>query len=402
MVFSLWPPATMRSIFSSTAALVLAALLVPCAPAAGAAPSPLDAGRSAGRGLLLFRDPRGCAIALLHDRCMADVEAFLAGKTDADFRNVPKVGPHPVAGLRAFVTAGDRSGFDTALGWINSRSSTPAMWAADPRGAALFDAGIEDVTLPAGRGNPALETMASSSVFDLAQHVAQIPAGALPVDITPLRSPPKPSKAPFAGATEIPTQTLPFAHALVAAIDAADPPPRLAPLGYGDGAAGFAALGVTGATVAELVDSPEWLAQVDAQAFVDDYTARLAYLVPDHASQVLVLRAALRADHAFSHDAALAESTSAMTAVMDNNLPHRTAIVLGLAAAQMTYNAAVYRDERMSVNVLHVLQTETALDGVIPGWKAERAMRQITADDWAAQYRLGLRLVGLIVRANPV
>jgi hypothetical protein len=401
MAFSPWQLATMRSIFSSAAAtLALASLLAPCAPAAGAT-SPIDAGRSAGRGLLLFRDPRGCAIALMHDRCVADVEAFLAGKSDADFRSIPKIGPHPAAGLRAFVAAGDRDGFDTALGWINSRSSTSEMWAADPRGAALFDAGIEDVTLPAARGNPAFEIMGSSAVLDLATHVAQIPPGTFPVDTAPLRSAPKASKSPVAGATDIPPGTLTFAHALVTAVDAADPPSRLAPLGYAEGAPGFAALGVAGATVAELVDSPEWLAQADAQAFVDDYTARLAYLVPDHGSQILVLRAALRGDKAFAHDAALAESTSAMSAAMDNNLSQRPAIVLGLAAAQMTYNAAVYRDERLSSNVLHVLETGTALDGVIPGWKAERSMRQIPSNDWAAQYQLGLRLVGLILRANP-
>jgi len=376
-------------------------MLVPCAPSL-AADAPVDAGRSAGRSLILLRDPRGCAIALVHERCIADVDAFLAGKGDADFRDVPKIGPHPASGLRAYVTVGDRDGFDFALSWINSRTSTAEMWAANPRGAALFDAGIEDVTIPAARGNMALELFAAAPVFDLAKHVAQIPAGTLPIDTAPIRPAraSAQSKPSIPGATDVPPGTMQFAHALIKVIDTAMPQPRFFTLRYGSGPAADAALGVAGATVSELIDSPQWLAQADAQRFVDDYAARLAVVIPDHAAEITTVRSALRGDEKFVHDSALASDTSLMTTAMRSDPARREPILLGVLAAQLTYNAAVFRDSHMSATVLHVLATEPALDAAVPGWSSARAAPGVTEADWAAQYALGLRLVDLIRSAN--
>ncbi len=58
----------------------LAAIIAAMAPHAAQADdrASVEGGRGAGRGLLILRDPKVCGIALLRDRCRADVEAFLA------------------------------------------------------------------------------------------------------------------------------------------------------------------------------------------------------------------------------------------------------------------------------------------------------------------------------------
>ena len=73
---------------------------------------------------------------------------------------------------------------DFALEWFNIAVSTEQMWRDDARGAALFDAGVEDVLLPAARGAKILESLAMGGpIGDLADHSARMPPGALPVDV---------------------------------------------------------------------------------------------------------------------------------------------------------------------------------------------------------------------------
>ena len=129
MVFSRLPLVTPRSICSKpgalAAALVLAALaLLPHAAAADDRDA-LERGRTAGRGVLIVRDPIACGIALLRARCAAAVDAFLQrhGQADADYKTVPRIGPHPATGLRAFI-AGDHDAMDFALEWFNTAQST--------------------------------------------------------------------------------------------------------------------------------------------------------------------------------------------------------------------------------------------------------------------------------------
>lgn len=405
MAFSLWQPVTRRSTFfrRSAASVVLAALLAPCmalAPRAAAADAPaIERGRSAGRALLILRDPKVCGIALVRERCKADVDAFLGARGDKDFKDVPNVGPHPATGLRAFVTAGDRDGFDSALVYLNSTSSTPAMWTADARSAALYDAGIEDVLLPAARGSQVEELLGSGSLIDLANHAAQIPVHTFPIDVAPIQT--AADKSP-AGTRALPGGAMTFAHDLVKALDASMPAPPLATLTYAPGAAGDAALGVASSTVAELVDSPPWLAQADAQRFIDDYCARLAVVAPARSAQVRDLRAALRTGASFSHDDALRANTALVATILQTQAARTKPILLGSLAAQFVYNAAVLRDPRMSAAVTQLLATETALDGAVPGWSAARSeAKEIGANDWSAQYRAGVRLVDLIRSANP-
>jgi hypothetical protein len=397
MAFSPWQPATMRSICSKAgaAALMAIVLLALSSPSAASDASAVEAGRSAGRALLILREPRVCGIALVHERCVADVTTFLAGKTDADFKRIPKIGPQPATGLRAFVTAGDRDGFDSELGWFNERSATAAMWRSDARSAALFDAGVEDVVLPAAQDMQLNALIAMGPIGDLADHSAQIPSGALPIPTAQLRS------AAQSGSGRPTSGVMKFAHDLVAAVDTAMPAPPLARVGSSQGAAGDAALGMTSATVNELVDSPGWLAQADAQRFIDAYCARLAVVMPGRGADVAALRSALRVGESFSHDAALKASSAMGTAFLQSDAARAKPFVLGAVAAQMVYNAAILRDPRLSEGVVRLLRSEAALDAAAPGWGAARATAGgLAPTDWSGQYRAGLHLVKLIRSAN--
>ena len=390
-----------RSISSKrvTAGLVLVAFLTQLTPLPAAADdaASLEAGRAAGRGLLILRDPKVCGIAVLRDRCRSDVDAFLGGKSDADFKDVPKIGPHPASGLRAFVADGDRDAFDNALGFFNSRSATPEMWTSDARGAALFDAGVEDVLLPAAHGNFALEVLSSGSTFDLFEHAARIPHGALPVALPAV---PRETPTPAAGPKKLPGGALmtTFAHDLVTAIDAAMPPPLLT-IAYADGAAGDAALGVASSTMAELIDSPDWLFQADAQRFVDAYAAHLVRVAPAQAARIAEFRAAVRSNRGFSHDAALDKHTAMSGAVMTATPARTKPFLLGLLAAQLVYNAAVLRNRGTATGMANLLAEQPGLDASVAGWSEARRTASAGAD-WGTQYRLGVRLIDLIRKAN--
>ena len=376
--------------------VVLVSLVLAVGPSAARADdrASVEAGRTAGRGLLIVRDPKACGIALLRQRCIADVDAFLAGRGDADFKDVPRVGPHPASALRTFVTAGGIDQLDPALAWYNTRRSTAAMWAADARNAALYDAGIEDVTLPAALGSVAREFAGSGSVLDIIDHGDQVPAGALPVTV-----PPKPtvlSTTPITASTS--TGSLPFAHALVAALDTGMPAPPLTPTRAVNGPAGDAALGVAGSTVAQLIDSPAWLFQTDAQRFIDDWTVQLATRFPGRAAEIAALHTAIHTPVGFSHDAALQSHTALVRAIVAEDKVRAKPFVLGGFAAQLVYDAAIVRRQNLGAMMSRFLADETALDTSIPGWSAERAAA--SAPDWNAQYQHGLRLVDLTERAN--
>ena len=374
-------------------------MLLPYRAGAASDASALEAGRSAGRMVLIMSEPGICGIALVHERCKADVDAFLTGKRDADFSYIPKIGSHPATGLRAFVTSGDRDGFDFALGWLNSRASTPAMWNSDARSAALYDAGIEDVMLPSAQGKDVLERLRAGPIIDLANHAAQIPAATLPVDIDPIRPG---ARGPSAGIARLPPGAMQFAHDLVTAIDKAMPAPPLVRLTFSEGSAGDASLGVASATVNELVDSPAWLAQADAQEFVDEYCARLMVVKTDQGGEVTALRSALRVDTSFSRAAARKANTAILAGIVQKDGGGRTKpVLLGMLAAQMVYNAAILRDPRMGKTTVQLLGGEPALDAVVPGWGAARESSNGLRDDaWSAQYQLGLHLVDLIRSAN--
>jgi len=407
MVCSHSPRATRRSTFSrlrllaAAVALTVAAMLPHAALAADR--DSVERGRAAARGILLLRDPRACGIALLRARCKSDAEQFLNGRGDADFQKVPKIGPHPASGLITFVTDGDREAFDFALQWFNNTQSTSVMWGADPRDAALYDAGIEDVFLPAApRNGPVgvppeiLENLALVPVGDLANHVASIPSGTLPLDVAPIRAG---AQGPN-GVVRLPPGARAFAHDLVAALDTAVPPPPLATITYPDGAVGDARFGIVVATVMELIDSPDWLAQADAQRFVDDYLDRMRILAPDRADEIASLRPQLRGDRSYDHDAAGRANSALVGEIVKAQSARGKRIAVAMAATQMTYSASILRDQPSAGELAKVLAASDELDA-IPGFQSARiAAGAVAPSDWAAHYRMGVRFVDLIMKGG--
>jgi hypothetical protein len=385
-----------RSICFSVAAVLVVAFMVTTLPARADDPASVARGRAVGRGLLLLRDPRACGIAVLHERCRADSESILAGRGDEAFASIPHIGARPASGLRAFVNDGDRSGLDPALMYINSHTATAAMWSADSRDAALYDAGINGVLVSAAHGNLAAQTLSLGPVLDLAEHLDVIPSGSLGIVLDVLR--------PAAGsgtAKQLSPSALSVARDLVVATDRTTPAPPLAVFTYDDGAFGDAVLGVAAATTAELIDSPAWLVQSDAQLFLDAYVARLTVMVPERRPQLAAFRATLRRGDVTEHDATLNAHTAMISPLLGPNKPHTKGILLGMLSAQLVYNAAVLHDPGMSRAALGIAASEGALDAAIPGWSASRAVATgIGATDWTSQYRFGLRMVDLIMKGG--
>jgi len=330
-------------------------------------------------------------------RCMSDVDTFLGARGDADFKEVPKIGPHPATGLRAYVTNGDRDAFDRALYWINSTTSPEPMWKTDPSGAAAYDAGIEAVFFPAALGNMAFEYLSIGPVIDISNHLALVPPDALPLDVAPLRVRVREEASPLG--SRLAPGTVPFAKSLVEAIDAAVPGAPLATFSYPAGPAGDATLGIAYSTVNELTDSAEWASQADAQRFFDDYTARLRAIAPAQAPEISVLRAKLRGGAAFRSGDAVTASSQVFIKLL-TALPARQRLLLGSFAAQMPYNAAVFRDADNAGMFLRVLGSLDALD-TVPGFSMARAeANAIAPTDWLKQYALGVRLVDLITKGG--
>lgn len=393
---------------AALAAVVLA--LMP-QPAAADDRDAVERGRTAGRGVLIVRDPLACGVALLKARCSAAVDAFLQrhGQADADYKSVPHIGPHPATGLRAFI-GGDREAMDFALEWFNTAQSTEQLWTEDARAAAIYDAGVMDVLLPAARGYPPFESVAiAGPVGDLANHAALIPAGTLPVDLGPIRAaanldttPSKVGETLYQRRMRLPPGASRFAHDVVAKLDTAMPSPPFATMAYTDDAAGDAALGVAAATVRELSEIPGyWLVQPDVQSFIDLYVARLRAVAPERASDIAALREKLRGAAVTDFAEMQAAHTRLLGAVFGSPTARAQRAAVAFAAAQIPYNAMIVRDEKAAVALLGVVGRSDEFD-MIPGFANARAeAKNLAPANWTAQYKLGLRLVDLLTKGGP-
>ena len=298
---------------------------------------------------------------------------------------------------------------DFALAWFNTAQSTEQMWTADARDAALYDAGVEDVLLPAARGYPPFESIAMAGpVVDLAKHAARIPAGTLPVDLGPIHdaanvdtTPLKVGDTVSQGRVRLPPGTSKFVHDLVGRLDASMPPSPFASMAYTDDVAGDAALGVAAATVREFSEIPGfWLVQPDVQRFIDAYVARLRAVAPEHARDAADLREKLRGAATVDFGEMQAAHTRLLGAVFGATTARAQRAAIAFAAAQIPYNAMIVRDAQSATSLLGVVARSAELDA-IPGFAQARAEAATTGPaDWAAQYKLGLRLVDLLTKGG--
>lgn len=382
----------MRSISSSRyiAGLVLAALLCrPCVALADDRAS-VDAGRAAARGVLILRDPRFCGIALFRERCIADVDAYLHGRGDTDFGHVPHIGPHPATGLRAFVADGDRDGYDTALSWINNVQAVPQQWMANPRDAALYDAGVLDVFLAAAGPNELTAMTMAAPAADLAVHASEIPNDALPVDVAPLRA--------LHMTRPNVVHMLPFARDLTVAVRRDFPVDPIFVLSRVDSPSADAQLGLASQSLGELMHSPFWLGQTDIQRLVSTVADRYDELLPGSPPASAGLRAHARVDASYDTAAALAAGQALSTRLGKQLTTLRfQRFVLGIAVGQIAYGAAITREPGAARTLLDSVTASPSLDDAIPGWSTARtAGTSIGTTDWPAQHAYAMHLEELI------
>jgi hypothetical protein len=245
-------------------------------------------------------------------------------------------------------------------------------------------------------------------IADLADRSARIPAGTFSVDLGPIKAGATIDTAPgqvggmsYQRRARLPPGARTFAYALIASIDAALPPPPLASLAYTDDAAGDGALGAAAATVRELSEVPGyWLVQADAQRFIDGYVARLRVVAPDRARDAADLRAKLRGAGSVDFAELQSAHTRLLGAVLGPATDRARRAATAFAAAQIPYNAMIVRDAKSATALLAVVASSDGLD-VIPGFAGARAEAKTTAPtDWAAQYKLGLRLVDLLTKGG--
>jgi hypothetical protein len=396
MAFSPWRHAMTRSTCFSRCigSLVLAVFL--CAPRLALADdrASVDAGRAAARGVLILRDPRFCGIALFRERCIADVDTYLRGRGDTDFGQIPHIGPHPATGLRAFVANGDRDGYDTALSWINNVQAVPQQWKANPRDAALYDAGVLDVFLAAAGSNELTAMTMAAPAADLAVHASDIPNDALPVDVAPLRA--LHMTRPNVG------HILPFARDLTVAVRRGFPVDPIFVLPPVDSPCADAQLGLASQSLGELMHAPFWLGQIDIQRFVATVAERYDELLPGDPPASADLRARSQIDASYDAAAALAAG-QALSTRLGKQLPtlRFQRFVLGIAVGQIAYGAAISRNPSAARTLLDSVAASPALDDAIPGWSTARTPgTSIGTTDWPAQHAYALRLVELIRAAS--
>jgi hypothetical protein len=269
------------------------------------------------------------------------------------------------------------------------------MWTADPRNAALYDAGIDDVFIRAANTNRSIPWQGEGALIDLSLHLASIPSGAIPVSLERLRS--------SAGCRAWPIDAnLDLAVALGDAAERLAPTRPLAVLAFSNDPRGDAVLGVAAATVAELADNPDWLAETAPQRFVDAYFARLLVMRPGARDELSRLRPLLSGGPGFIHGAALEAATDAIAPLLGSGKPHSAGILSGSMTAQLVYNAAILRDPAMGRAALGIVAESAPLEAGVPGWAAARAQAAgVDPTDWSAQFHYGLHLVDLIVKGSP-
>ncbi|HZO94411.1 MAG TPA: hypothetical protein VFB22_11690 [Candidatus Baltobacteraceae bacterium] len=367
----------------------------------------VERGRSAGRVLVLLRNPFGCAIIVLRARCIADVDAFFAGRSDGDFANVPNVGKHPVSGLRAFVSEGDRGGYDPALAYLDTRVADATLWHDDPRSAALYDAGIEDVLLPSvPRGDPSAEPGVTQMLqlgpfADLVRHAGAIPTGAIGVsadDLSRFASNTARDSWTLVGSRDALSAMVSAAHRVTQSVDTAHPAPPLVPLPDRDGSLGDALLGVETAVADDLSHSGPWLGQSDAQAFLDRYFDRLERLDPSLRPLCSAARDDLRYDAHYSA-ASAREGMHDLVAALQTS-PRAARMEMGWQAEELGFAAVIVRDGELSATMLRSVSRNDALDDAVPGFREARLSAvAVSPTDWGAQYRLSVHLVDLLLRA---
>ena len=333
--------------------------------------------------VVLANEYRGWyGIALFKPAFEADLAAFDSG---VDFPKAPK-DPLTTA-LRTYLRSGDTSSFSEALGQINTIEPFAKHVPANGGVAWFVEAGMADADIRGAAGNFALQALAAVHPVWLRDHASLGGAYATAIGLEPAHA----AQADLLGSVE---------PKIVDVFERALPSKPFVDVAYPDGPVGLARLGVSVATLNQMIDMPSLLAQPPAQAFVDrlmDAIGRIgaASLSPD---QVADLRRALVVNAKFDHDTALSMTSHTVLAMVDDLQPaDKDRFLVGLLAAQTAYNAVVFRDPNAQAQQDGALGQFAELDDVLPAVRSLRTkLSAVPAGDWPDVIKLGRSLVDAI------
>jgi hypothetical protein len=338
-----------------------------------------ETGRASARTVLVFQYPQICAIVLERPRCVHDLDLFLA--------RFPRFPASDAALLRAAFSSGDFSRIDPHYREVKSAFVAETERVRDPHAAWLIEAGIASVEIPAAL-DQVTRTLAAPNAISLARYVsaagnfrALVPSAA--VDEVAHTKPNLDGTVPLGLALD---QVGGYEAAILRGLQSVFPPQAYPQSVFGAGPRGDAQLGVAIASLAELSEVPRFLAQPDAQGFVDATFARLIETLPGDATRLQALRADFgvgpEIDRLFRPDGSIVK-LAAFQRDLDRTTLH--AVLVGQLSAQTAFNAAVYRDPKLGEQFRGEVESFEEVDAAVPGLaNLRKALRRPAATDWAA------------------
>lgn len=337
-----------------------------------------ERGQSYERVVLGGQDPKSFAIELLHPVFLADLDAFASGKDfPADKGTLASI----VNPLRAFLDSGDPSSIPSSLGgssffdpYLDKKPPDPATW-------WFVEAGMADVDARANGANVVGDLLAFAHPKWMNDHASLGGAYATALGAMPQS---------LDGVSQ-------YDAAIENVFEPAAPSVPIVHVAYPVGLMGYARLGLTFQTVAQMLDSPPLLAQHQSQRFVDEVASEIEEASPEAISKDLLgsWRASLDVGSDFDRDKAFGINTQVSDKLVTSlSKPDQSAFFVGMLATQSIYNAIVFRDPSTATEQLGALAQFTALDAEDPAIHDLRVrLASTSTTDWAGQVKAGRALV---------
>lgn len=335
-----------------------------------------ERGESYERIVLAGQDPKWFAIEELHPLFVSDLDIFAGGKDFPADKGLHSI----VDPLRKFLQTGDPSSIPSDLGGSSYFDPYFEKKAPDPSTWWFVEAGMADVEARASGGNIVRQALALTHPKWMHDHAAAggaygVALGSMPQSFDDIVR----EQAKIESLFEPPV-TQPFAR-----------------IDYPDGLMGYARLGLTFQTVAQMLDSPTLLAQPQAQAMINEVDAQLRKVAAKAIDEKLLdsWRASLVVDSDFDHDKAFGVNQQ-LSERLVKSMPkqQQSAFFVGMLGTQSVYNAIVFRDSSTTTEQLGALAEFTALDAEDSAIHDLRVrLASVSPTDWSAQVQAGRALV---------
>jgi hypothetical protein len=360
----------------------LSAAASPAPPAASLPPLTADQsaayerGQSYERVILANEDRRWYGIALLHPVFAADLDAFSSGKDFAPDTSFS--GP-----LRTYLESGDQAALPASFSDANSFD--PYLDSSPKDGATWWyaEAGLADSEIRGAGGDQGLEMLAAGHAAWLRDHASLGGPYA-----TALGLGASDGSQPDLMSLEPKIETL---------FERSAPAKPIFAVVYGKGPMSYARLGISMATVAEMIDSPSLLAQPGSQTFVAAFAQQMGVVSNGSlgASKILEFEKALVVDAKFDHDGALDTALQSTSPALHGlTQADKRCFSLGMVAAQAAYNAFSLKDPNAAGQQLGAIGAFADLDASDAAIHDLRVkMTSIPGGDWASVIKLGRALV---------